>query len=105
MSRTRTPHHRILERLLQRPMDLVTHLLHRRITSHDQSFPKVWLFAFPLRVDAHELQLLPAALDDIVDAQVEFAGHDGGVGFAGELVEKVKGDAIDFVVDVETGLC
>jgi len=49
------------------------------------------------------LQLLPASLNDVGDAQVEFAGHYGGVGFAGEGVEVREGDGVDFVVDVEAG--
>ncbi len=54
----------------------------------------------PFGVDAHQLQFEPAALDDVLDAEVELAAHDDGGGFAGELVEEVEADAVDFVVDV-----
>jgi len=29
------------------------------------------------------LEFIPAALDDVVDPEIEFAGHDYGVRFAG----------------------
>lgn len=44
---------------------------------------------------------MPASVHHVLDAEVEFAGHYHGVGFAGEGVEVGEGDGIDFVVDVE----
>jgi len=29
------------------------------------------------------LEFIPAALDDVMDPEIELAGHDYGVGFAG----------------------
>jgi len=80
---------------------LIAHILNRAVTPDNQRLVKLGLFAASLGVDAHQIQLFPAALDDVLDAEVEFAGHDGGVGFAGEGVEVVEGDGVDFVVDVE----
>lgn len=37
----------------------------------------------PFGIDPHQLQFVPAALDDVLDAQVQLAAHDDGVGFAG----------------------
>lgn len=103
MPRARAPHQRILEALLQRTMHLVTHVLDGAVLSHDQGFAEVGLHALPLRVYPHEVQLLPGAVDDIADAEVELAGHDDRVVFVRELVEELHRDAVDFVVDVETG--
>lgn len=47
---------------------------------------------------------MPAAFDDVADAEIELAGHDDGVGFPGQSVEEGEGDGVDFVVDVEAGL-
>lgn len=55
----------------------------------------------PFGVETNESELLPAAVHDVLHAEVHLAGHDGRVGFAGELVEIVEGDGIDFVVDVK----
>lgn len=103
MPRARAPHQRILEALLQRAMHLVTHVLDGAVLSHDQGFAEVGLHALPLRVYPHEVQLLPGAVDDVADAEVELAGHDNRVVFVRELIEELHRDAVDFVVDVETG--
>ena len=101
MLRTRTPHKRILETVLQRPVDRIAHILDITALPDNQRLVKRRLDALALRVDAHQLQFLPAALDDFFDAEVELAGHDGGVVFAGQGVEVLEADAVDFVVDVE----
>ena len=44
MSRARSPHHGILERLLQRTMYLIADLLNRRLVPHDQRFAEIGLF-------------------------------------------------------------
>lgn len=93
----------ILERLLQRPMNLITHILNTAIAPDNQRLAEIGIHAPPLRVDAHEAQLVPAALDDVLNAEVELARHHGGVGLAGESVEVLEGDGVDFVVDVEAG--
>ncbi len=54
----------------------------------------------PFGIYPHELQFLPAALDDVLDAEVELAAHDDRVRLARELIEKAEADAVDFVVDV-----
>ena len=38
-----------------------------------------------------------------MDAEVELAGHYGGIGFVREGVEVGQADGVDFVVDVEAG--
>ena len=101
MPRTRPPNKRILKRLLHRPMNMITHILNRAPTPHNQRLVEIRIDPLPLRVQANEIQHLPAAVDDVLDAEVEFAGHDGCVGFAGEHVEVLEGDGVDFVVDVE----
>jgi hypothetical protein len=82
-------------------MNCIAHILNIAALPHNQRFLERRLHASALRVDAHELQFLPAALDDFFDAEVQLAGHDGGVVFAREGVEVLEGDAVDFVVDVE----
>ena len=57
--------------------------------------------SLPLGIDPHQLQLLPAPLDNVLDAQIELTTHDDGIGFAGELVEEVEANGVDLVVDVE----
>ena len=101
MSRARPPNQRILETLLECPMNRITHILDRAILSHDKCFAEVRLDTFALGVDPHESEFLPALVHDVADAEVELAGHDGGVGFVGEGVEVFEGDGVDFVVDVE----
>jgi len=101
MLRTSTPNKRILETIFQRPVNRVAHILNITALPHNQRFVERWLDAFALRVDAHELQLFPAALDDFFNAEVQLAGHYRGVVFAGEGVEVLEADAVDFVVDVE----
>lgn len=44
---------------------------------------------------------MPAPIYDVLYAEIEFARHDDGMRFAGQLVEEVKADAIDLVVNVE----
>ena len=120
MSRASTPHKRVLERLSQRAMDLVADFLDGRFVAHDQGFAEVRFDAFaavglerdmrrewrggerngPFSIYPHQLQFQPAPLDDVLDAEVELAAHDDGVGFAREFVEEVEADAVDFVVDV-----
>lgn len=85
-------------------MHLIAHVFHRCTLPHDQGFGEVRLHAPALRVDAHQVQLLPGAVHDIGDAQVQFAGHDNGVVLMRELVEELHAYAIDFVVDVEARL-
>lgn len=104
MLRALAPHQRILERLLHAPVDGVAHILDAAPLSHDQRFAEIRLDPLPLRVDAHEVQVGPAALDHVGDAEVQLAGHDDGVGFAREGVEEGERDGVDFVVDVEAGL-
>ena len=70
MPRTRAPHHRILERLLQRTMNLIAHILDGGPRPHDQSLAEVRINTLALRVDAHQSQLLPAALNHVLDAQI-----------------------------------
>lgn len=55
----------------------------------------------PLRVDAHQLQLQPAPIDHILDAEIKLAAHDDRVRLARELVEEVEADRVDLIVDVE----
>lgn len=83
-------------------MHLITHILNRAIIPHNQRLIKRRFLTPPLRVNAHEIQFFPAALDDVLDPEVELAGHDGCVGFVGESVQVVERDGVDFVVDVET---
>jgi len=85
-------------------MDLIAYVFDTRITADDESFGEVRLYPFTFGVDAHEAEFLPAALHDVLDAEVELAGHYARVGLAGELVEEVEGYGVYFVIDVEAGL-
>ena len=46
MARTGTPHHSILERLLQRAMHLVAYVFDGRVVSDDEGFREVGFVAF-----------------------------------------------------------
>lgn len=37
----------------------------------------------PLRIDSHQLQLLPASLDHVLDAEIKLAAHDNRVWLSG----------------------
>ena len=82
-------------------MDPVTDVLNRAVAPDDQGLGKVGLDTFTLGVDADQVELLPAALDDVLDAQVHLARHDDGVGLARELIEEVERHRVDLVVDVQ----
>lgn len=101
MPRARTPHKRILERIFQTPMNLITNVLNRRFLTHNQRLREVWINTLALGVDAQQAQVLPAAVHHVCDTHVKLAGHDDGLGFAGERIEEVEGDGIDLVVYVE----
>ena len=82
-------------------MHLIAHILNRAPPPHNQRLTKIRLKPLPLRINPHELQLLPAPINHIRQPKIEFAAHDDGVRFACELVEVLEGDGVDFVVDVE----
>lgn len=82
MLRARAPHQRKFERLLDSPVNLIAHILNRASSPHDQRLTKVRIISPFLRVDAHQLQFLPAAIDNILKTEVQLAGHDDRVGFA-----------------------
>lgn len=50
MSSTRPPNHRILERLLQRAMDLIADILDRRVVPDDQGLGEIGVFSFSATV-------------------------------------------------------
>ena len=87
--RTGSPDHGVFERVLQRPMHLITHILDRGLVSYDQCFAEIRLFSFSLGVDPHQLQFLPASIDDILDPQVELAAHDDRVRLSSQFVQEV----------------
>ena len=101
MLRAGTPHQCIFKRLFHAAMDRITHILNAAAMSNDQRLAKIRFNALSLRVDPHQMQILPAPLNDILHTEVELAGHDDGVGLAGELVEEVERDRVDLVVHVQ----
>lgn len=82
-------------------MNRIAYILNTAIPAHNQRLAEIRLDALALGVDADQAQFFPAAVDDFGDAEVELAAHDGCVGFAGEGVEVLERDGVDFVVDVE----
>jgi len=116
MSSTRTPDHSILESLFQRPVDLITDFLNRGLVTDDEGLAEVRLFSFskgisalrtrssgwtiPLRIDTHQLQLLPAPFYDVLNPKVELAAHDYRIRLSGQLVEEVKTDRVYLVIDI-----
>ena len=102
MPRARPPHQRMFKRLLQRPMHLITHILNRSPPPNNQRLIKLDILALPLRINPNQPQLLPTALDHILNPQIQLAAHNHGVRFAGQRVEMREADGVDFVVDVET---
>lgn len=97
----RPPDQRILERVLERPVDGVAHVLDGTVAPHDERLVKVGLHALALGVDADEAQLLPAPVDDVLDPEVELAAHDHRVRLARQLVQEVERHAVDLVVHVQ----
>lgn len=95
------PNKRILERILESAVYPVAHVFNGAVASYNQCLAKVWIGSFPLGVNTDELELFPAPVDHILDSQVQLATHDYCVVFSGELVQKVKRDAVDLVVDVQ----
>ena len=80
---------------------MAVHILNRAPVPNDQCLVEVWIYAFSLGVQPYEVKHFPAAVNDVLDAEVEFAGHYTGVRFVGEEVEVFEADGVDFVVDVE----
>jgi hypothetical protein len=101
MSRARAPHKRVLECLLERAMHLITHILNRATAPYNQRLTEIRHDALALGVNADQGKFLPAAVHDVLNAQVKLARHDDRVGFAGELVQMRDADGVDFVVDVQ----
>lgn len=102
MPRARTPHQGILERFLQRAVNLVAHILNGRVLAHDERLAEVRLFSLsafqvrylvsvygsrrrvlPLGVEPHQAQFLPDPLYNLLHSEIELAGHDGRVRLAG----------------------
>jgi hypothetical protein len=102
MSRARTPNKRILEAILDSPVNLIAHVLNSAVVPDDQGLAEVGIDTLSLRVDSDQVQFFPTSVDDLFDAEIEFAAHDDRVGFSSQAVEEVEADAVDFVVDVET---
>ena len=100
MSRTRAPNHCILERLLQCTVNLIAYLFDGGFIPHDECFVEIGLFTFSLCVDSHQLQLVPAAFHNVLDPEIELAGHDHSVGFSSEAVKEIERYGVDLVVDV-----
>lgn len=101
MPRAGAPNKGVLEGLLERPVDAVADVLNGAITPYNKRLAEVRVGALALGVDTDEPELLPAAVDDVLDAEVEFARHDAGIGLARQLVEEVERHAVDLVVHVQ----
>lgn len=101
MSRAGTPHQSVLEGLLERPMNPVANILNGTIAPHNQRLAEIRVGALPLGVNANQVKFFPAAIHNVLDAQVELAAHDHGLRLAGELVKEVERYGVDLVVDVE----
>lgn len=84
--RARAPYQRKLECLLDSPVDLIADVLNRASPPHNQRLAKVRVFTPFLRVDAHQLQFLPAPIHNILETEVQLAGHNDGMRFARQLV-------------------
>lgn len=44
---------------------------------------------------------MPAAIDNVLDAQIELTRHDGSMRLAGELIKEIEADRVDLIVYVE----
>jgi len=100
--RTRTPDQRILEAVLQRPVDRIADILNVAALSDDERLVETRLNTLALGVNAHELEFFPTPLDNFLDSEIKLTRHDSCVRFARKVVEMLQADAVDFVVDVET---
>jgi hypothetical protein len=56
----------------------------------------------PLGIYAHQSQFLPTPLHDVLDAEIELTAHDDCLWLSGQLVQEVKRDGVNLVVDIET---
>ena len=118
MSSAGSPHHRILECLLKRPVNLIADFFDRGFVSDNQCLAKVWLLPFPvdslaggpsegiqcsvpLRIDPHKLQLFPASFHHILNAEIKFTAHDHCVWLSRQFVQEIEGHRVDFVVNVQ----
>lgn len=82
-------------------MDPVTHILDAAVTSHNQGLAKVGLHGLALRVYPNQLELLPAAVNHILDAQVQLAAHDDGLRLPRQTVQEIERNAINLVVHIQ----
>jgi hypothetical protein len=101
MPRTRPPHKRILKRILQRPMHPLTDILNTGSVPHNQRLAKIRIHALALGIYPDQVQHLPAAVDNVGDAEVQLAGHDSGVRFVGQAVEVLERDGVEFILYIE----
>lgn len=81
-------------------MNGIAHVFDCAVSSDNQRLAEIGIYAFPFRVDADELQFVPAAIDDFFDVEIELARHDDGVRLAGQFVQELERDAVDFVVHI-----
>lgn len=56
--------------------------------------------AIPLGVNAHQAQLLPTPFHYVLDAEIELTAHDDRLWLPSQLVKKVEGDGVDFIINV-----
>lgn len=101
MSSTRAPNKRILKRILQRPMNRITYILHRALLSHNQCLPEIWIHSLPFRIHPNQSEFFPASLYDVRDTEIKLTGHDAGIGFPREFIEEIEGHGVDLVIYVE----
>lgn len=101
MPRTCAPHQRVLEAILDAPMDLIADIFNSAIVPNDKGLAEIRVNSLALRVDTNEVQLVPATIDDFSDAQVELATHDHCVRLASETVEEVQADTVNLVVHIK----
>lgn len=122
MYRAYSPHERILERVLNRAMDLIADVLDRRLVPHNQRFREIGFDSFPVTMYEHGIRCMiraqekslpfgidtdqskhvPASLNYILDTQIQFAAHNACVRFPSELVQEVQTHAVNLVIDIET---
>lgn len=55
----------------------------------------------PLRIDPHQLQLLPASLHHVLNAKIKLAAHDHSVRLSGQLIKEIERHRVNLVVNVQ----
>mmetsp|Transcript_17818 Transcript_17818/g.28220 ORF Transcript_17818/g.28220 Transcript_17818/m.28220 type:complete len:373 (-) Transcript_17818:440-1558(-) len=98
---TRPPHHRILELRRKIFVQPIAQVLHCVPPLHDERLAKIWGLTLLLRVDSHQIKLLPNCFDHLVQVEIPLAADDDGVRGPGKPVHLLQRNRVHLVVDIQ----